>query len=131
MKKLVFSLIIITVISVGAAAQTKQASHSAALRSGVKTVDLINGLRIKVEFNPAEQTLWFTGESGDIKMFITEFIPLDNPEGTMIEKGKNYILDNMFTCIEYKVLEIENNKVTRIWFRIAAKTLSLPENNWI
>ncbi len=131
MKKIIFSLVIIAFFSTGALAQTRQASHSAALKTGIKTIELINGLSIKVDFSPEKETLWFTGESKDLKMFITEFIPLNNPSGTGIEQGKSYRLDNMFASIEYKVLEIENNRVTRIWFRVAAKTLTLPEKNWI
>ncbi|MDZ7738951.1 MAG: hypothetical protein U5K32_07795 [Bacteroidales bacterium] len=131
MKKIIFSLVIITFLSAGALAQTRQASHSAALKTGIKSIDLINGLKVKVDFSPEKETLWFTGESKDLKMFITEFIPLNNPSGTGIEPGKSYRLDNMFASIEYKILEIENNRVTRIWFRVAAKTLTLPEKNWI
>lgn len=131
MKKVVFILFMVTVFTGGAFSQTRQASHSAALKTGVKTIDLINGLKIKVDFSPENQTLWFTGESQDLKMFITEFIPLSDPNGTGIEVGKNYLLDNMYASIEYKILEIENNRVTRIWFRIAAKTLDLPQKNWI
>jgi len=131
MKKYILSLIIITVLTGNALAQTRQASHSAALRTGVKTIDLINGLKIKVDFNPQKQTLWFTGESKDLKMFITEFIPLGNPREIGLEIGKSYKLDNLFASIEYKILAIEDDKVTRIWFRIAAKTLELPVKNWI
>ncbi len=121
----------VTVFTGGAFPQTRQASHSAALKTGVKTIDLINGLRIKVDFSPEKQALWFTGESKDLKMFITEFIPLSDPGGTGIEIGKNYLLDNMYASIEYKILEVESNRVTRIWFRIVAKTLDLPQKNWI
>ncbi len=131
MKKIIFSLVIFTFFSAAALAQTRQASHSAALKTGIKSIDLINGLKVKVDFSPEKETLWFTGESKDLKMFITEFIPLNNPSGTGIEPGKSYRLDNMFASIEYKILEIENNRVTRIWFRVAAKTLTLPEKNWI
>lgn len=131
MKKIVFSLVLIAFFSAGALAQTRQASHSAALRKGVKTIELINGLRVKVDFSPNKETLWFTGESKDLKMLITEFIPLDNPLATGIEPGKSYRLDNMFASIEYKILEIEDNRVKRIWIRVAAKTLTLPEKNWI
>jgi len=131
MKKIIISLVLLTAIMASAMAQTRQASHSAALKTGVKTIDLINGLRIKVDFDPEKETLWFTGDSKDLKMFITEFIPLANPRDTKIEIGKSYRLDNMYASIEYKILEIEDNRVTRIWFRIAAKTLKLPEKNWI
>jgi hypothetical protein len=131
MKKLILSLVMVTVVAGSAFSQTRQASHSAALITGVKTIDLINGLRIKVDFNPDQETLWFTGESNDLKMFITEYIPLSDPIGTGIEIGKSYQLENMFASIEYKVLKIKGNRVTRIWFRIAAKTLELPEKNWI
>jgi len=131
MKKLILSLVMVAVIAGSAYSQTRQASHSAALRTGVKTVDLINGLKIKVDFSPDKETLWFTGESNDLKMFITEYIPLSDPDGTGIEIGKSYRLDNMYATIEYKVLKIEGNKVTRIWFRIAARALELPEKNWI
>ncbi len=131
MKKLILILAIVTIIAGSAFSQTRQASHSQALRTGVTTVDLINGLRIKVEFSPDNERLWFTGESNDLRMFITEYIPLDDPNGTRIEIGKSYRLDNMYATIEYKVLKIEGNKVTRIWFRIAATTVELPEKNWI
>ncbi|MEA1886191.1 MAG: hypothetical protein U9N72_03150 [Bacteroidota bacterium] len=131
MKKLVFILFMVTVFTGGAFSQARQASHSAALKTGVRTIDLINGLKIKVDFSPEKQKLWFTGESKDLKMFITEFIPLADPDGTGIEIGKSYMLDNMFASIEYKILEIKSNRVTRIWFRIAAKTLDLPQKNWI
>lgn len=131
MKKIIFSLVIITFLAASALAQTRQASHSAALKTGIKSINLINGLTIKVDFSPEKETLWITGESKDLKLFITEFIPLSNPAGTGIVPGKSYRLDNMFASIEYKILEIENNRVTRIWFRVAAKTLTLPEKNWI
>ena len=131
MKKLILSLVMVTVIAGFAFSQTRQASHSAALRTGVKTIDLINGLKIKVDFSPDKETLWFTGESNDLKMFITEYIPLTDPDGTGIEIGRSYRLDNMYVTIEYKVLKIEGNKVTRIWFRIAATSTELPVKNWI
>jgi hypothetical protein len=131
MKKLILFLLIASLMTVNALSQTRQASHSAALKTGVKTVDLINGLKIKVDFSPDKGTLWFTGESKDLKMFITEFIPLTDPLDTGIEIGKSYHLDNMYCSIEYKVLAIEDNKVTRIWFRIAATQLELPQKNWI
>ena len=131
MKKTLLGILILIVFAAAVNAQTRQASHSAALKTGVKTIDLINGLRIKVDFDPQKETLWFTGESKDLKMFITEFIPLSDPDELMLEVGKSYRLDNMFASIEYKILKIEGNRVTRIWFRIAAKTLSLPEKNWI
>ncbi|MBN1387477.1 MAG: hypothetical protein JW965_03470 [Bacteroidales bacterium] len=131
MKKLILSLVMVTVIAGSAFSQTRQASHSQALKTGVTTIDLINGLKIKVDFSPDEGKLWFTGESKDLKMFITEYIPLSDPNGTGIEIGKSYMLDNMYASIEYKVLTIEGNKVTRIWFRIVARSLELPEKNWI
>ncbi len=131
MKKLILSLVIVTIIASSAFSQTRQASHSAALKTGATTIDLINGLKIKVDFSPDRGTLWFTGETEDLKMFITEFIPLSDPTGTRIEIGKSYILDNMYATIEYKILTIESNRVTRIWFRVAAKTDSMPQKNWI
>jgi len=131
MKKLILSLVIVTIIASSAFSQTRQASHSAALKTGATTIDLINGLKIKVDFSPDKGTLWFIGETEDLKMFITEFIPLSDPAGTGIEIGKSYILDNMFATIEYKILAIESNRVTRIWFRVAAKTLDIPQKNWI
>lgn len=131
MKKIILSLVIMTLIAGCAYSQTRQASHSAALKTGVKTIDLINGLKIKVDFNPEKGTLWFTGETEDLKMFITEFIPLSDPVETGIEIGRSYRLDNMYTSIEYKILAIESNRITRIWFRIAAKTEDLPQKNWI
>ncbi|MBS0010338.1 MAG: hypothetical protein KFF49_02945 [Bacteroidales bacterium] len=131
MKKSILSLLMLTVITFSAFTQTRQASHSAALTSGVKTIDLINGLKIKVDFSPDKGTLWFTGESKDLKMFITEFIPLSDPVETGIEIGQSYILDNLYVSIEYKILKIDNNRVSRIWFRIAAKDKDLPQKNWI
>lgn len=131
MKKIFLILIIVAISTGNALSQTRQASHSAALKTGVKTIDLINGLKIKVDFSPEKETLWFTGESKDLKMFITEFIPLTNPNETGIVIGQSYRLDNIYVSIEYKVLTIEANRVTRIWFRIAATSLELPEKNWI
>jgi hypothetical protein len=132
MKKLILSLIMVTVIAGSAISQTKQASHSQALKTkSVITVDLINGLNFKVDFSPDEETLSFIGETNDLKMFITEYIPLSDPNGTGIEIGKSYTMDNMYVTIEYKILKIEDNKVTRTWFRIAVKSLDLPEKNWI
>ena len=128
MKKLSLFAIILFVFTASSFSQTRQASHSAALRTGVKTVDLINGLKIKVDFNPDRGTLWFTGETDNLKMFITEFIPLSDPEGTGIRIGESYRLDNIYVNIEYKILTIENNKVERIWFRIAATNVELPSN---
>ena len=122
----------VTVIAGSAISQTKQASHSQALKTkSVITVDLINGLNFKVDFSPDEETLSFIGETNDLKMFITEYIPLSDPNGTGIEIGKSYTMDNMYVTIEYKILKIEDNKVTRTWFRIAVKSLDLPEKNWI
>ncbi|MEA1886584.1 MAG: hypothetical protein U9N72_05185 [Bacteroidota bacterium] len=132
MKKLFLSLVMMTAIVSITFSQTRQASHSAAFKTGsVKIIDLINGLKIEVDFNPDKETLWFRGESNDLKMFITESIPLSDPNGSGIEIGKSYRLNNMYATIEYKVLKIEGNKVTRIWFRVAARTLELPEKNWI
>ncbi len=131
MKKLILCLVIVTIIAGSAFSQTRKASHSAALKTGATTIDLINGLKIKVDFSPDKGTLWFTGETEDLKMFITEFIPLSDPAGTGIEIGKSYILDNMYATIEYKILTVESNRVTRIWFRVAAKTDDIPQKNWI
>jgi len=131
MKKLVLVLVIVTFLIGNALSQTRQASHSQSLKTGVTTVDLINGLKIKVDFNPEKGNLWFTGESKDLKMFITEFIPLTDPLDIGIEIGKSYRLDNMYVSIEYKVLTIKDNRVTRIWFRIAAIREDLPTKNWI
>ena len=131
MKKLVLILVIVTFLIGNALSQTRQASHSQSLKTGVTTVDLINGLKIKVDFNPEKGALWFTGESKDLKMFITEFIPLTDPLDIGIEIGKSYRLDNMYVSIEYKVLTIKDNRVTRIWFRIAAIREDLPTKNWI
>ncbi|MDT8402033.1 MAG: hypothetical protein RQ743_10085 [Bacteroidales bacterium] len=131
MKKIILIMAVVTFFIGDAFSQTRQASHSQALKTGVTTVDLINGLKIKVDFSPEKGTLWFTGESKDLKMFITEFIPLTDPIEIGIKIGKSYRLDNMYCSIEYKVLTIENNRVTRIWFRIAATQLELPQKNWI
>ncbi len=131
MKKLILFLVIVTFFIGNALSQTRQASHSQSLKTGVTTVDLINGLKIKVDFSPEKGALWFTGESKNLKMFITEFIPLADPLDIGIEIGKSYRLDNMYVSIEYKVLTIENNRVTRIWFRIAATLLELPQQNMI
>lgn len=86
---------------------------------------------MEVDFNPDREFLWVTGNTDKSPLFITEYIPLDDPEGTGIEIGKSYKLDNLFVSIEYKILTIENNKVTRIWFRVAALQLKLPEESWI
>jgi hypothetical protein len=130
MKKLL-TLPVLLMITISLYGQAKQASHSAALKTGVKTVELINGLNLTIDFNPDKGTLWFLGNTGDSDMFITEFIPLSDPIGTKIEIGKAYRLDNLFVSIEYKVLEIKDNKVTRIWFRVAVKSLEIPQRNWI
>ncbi|HCC71456.1 MAG TPA: hypothetical protein DEQ09_09960 [Bacteroidales bacterium] len=127
MKKLIISTIIVIIFTTSAFSQTRQVSHSSALRTGVKTIDLINGLRIKVDFNPEKGTLWFTGETDNLKMFITEFIPLSDPEETGIRIGESYRLDNVYVNIEYKILSVENNRVGRIWFRIAATNIQLPQ----
>lgn len=112
--------------------QTRQASHSAVLKTGLSPkIELINGLKIEVDFSPDKEILWFTGESDELKMLITEYIPLSDPEGTGIEIGTTYRLDNMYSTIEYKVLKIEDNRVTRIWFRVSAKAMELPVKSWI
>lgn len=131
MKRIIISLITIAMISFSLSSQTKQASHSAALIKGVRTVNLINGLNISVDFNPEKETLWITGGTDKIELFITEFIPLTDPNGTNIEIGKSYSLDNLFANVEYKILKIEDNKVTRIWFRVVATSTSLPDDGWI
>lgn len=117
--------------------QTKQASQSAALRPSAtnpemkRTVDLINGLQVMVTFDIEGEHIWFNGSTKNNPSFITEFIPLDDPDGSNIEKGKSYILDNLYVTMEYKILEITNNRVTRIWYRVAAKTTDLPQQPWI
>lgn len=122
---------LIVVVSI-AFSQPRQASHSAVLKTGVSPkIDLINGLKIEVDFSPDKETLWFTGEYNELKMFITEYIPLSDPVGTGIEIGKSYRLDNMYAWIEYKVLKIEGNKVISIWFRVAARTEVPPEKPMI
>ena len=131
MKKLLLTTTLLLTFLITVTGQTKQASNSSALTKGIKTINLINGLDISIEFNPDKETLWITGNTSKTKLFVTEFIPLTNPEGTRIEIGKSYILDNMFVYIEYKVLEITDNRVIRIWYRVAAKTLNLPEESWI
>jgi hypothetical protein len=131
MRRVIISLITITLINFSLSSQTKQASHSAALIKGVRTVNLINGLNISVDFNPEKETLWITGGTDKIELFITEFIPLSDPKGIKIEIGKSYSLDNLFAKIEYKILKIEDNKVTRIWFRVVATSTSLPDDGWI
>ena len=131
MKKIILFLSAILLIFSVSNGQTKQASHSASLIKGARTVNLINGLNITVEFNPDKETLWITGSTTKAELFITEFIPLKDPQGTKIEIGKSYKLDNLFASVEYKILEIKGNRVTRIWFRIAATSLSLPDESWI
>jgi hypothetical protein len=111
--------------------QTRQASHSSSLIKGAKTINLINGLNITVEFNPEKETLWITGKTAKSDLFITEYIPLGNPMGTGIETGKSYRLDNLYANIEYKILEIKDNRITRIWFRIAATSEKPPAEGWI
>ena len=111
--------------------QTRQASHSSSLLKGAKTINLINGLNITVDFNPEKETLWITGKTAKSDLFITEFIPLYDPQGTGIEKGKSYRLDNLYANIEYKIIEINDNKVIRIWFRIAATAAKPPTEGWI
>ena len=73
----------------------------------------------------------FIGYTKNNPLFIFEYIPLDNPEGIGIEKGKSYKLDNLFASLEYRILEIKDNKVTRIWYRVVALKLKLPEEPWI
>ncbi len=131
MKRIAIILSILTLSGVFAYGQTKQASNSAALTKGKKTIDLINGLKIEIDFNSERETLWITGNTDRTPLFITEYIPLDNPNGTGIKIGQSYKLDNMFVSIEYKVLEIEDNRVMRIWFRVAALQLKIPEDSWI
>ncbi|MFN2380526.1 MAG: hypothetical protein ABR519_10040 [Bacteroidales bacterium] len=111
--------------------QTRQASHSSSLMKGAKTINLINGLNITVEFNPEKETLWITGKTAKSDLFITEYIPLSNPMETGIETGKSYRLDNLYANIEYKILEIKDNRITRIWFRIAATSEKPPAEGWI
>lgn len=131
MKRVLLTILTVILISLALSSQTKQASHSASLIKGVRTVNLMNGLNVSVEFNPDKETLWITGGTDKIQLFITEYIPLSDPTGINIEIGKSYTLDNIFAKIEYKILKIENNKVTRIWFRVAATAEKLPENGWI
>ena len=131
MKKVIIIISLITLTGFFVSGQTKQASNSAALTKGKKTVDLINGLKVEIDFNSDKETLWITGNTNKTPLFITEYIPLDNPNGTGIKIGQSYKLDNMFVSIEYKVLEITDNRVTRIWFRVAALQLKIPEESWI
>lgn len=131
MKNLVTIILSLLITSFSLSAQTRQASHSASLIKGARTINLINGLNISIEFNPEKETLWITGSTAKIELFITEFIPLKNPGGTNIEIGKSYQLNNLFATVEYKVLEIKDNKVTRIWFRIAATSVKPPDDSWI
>ena len=131
MKKIVTIIALFAITVIGVLGQTKQASNSAALRKGKKTIDLINGLKVEIDFNSERETLWITGNTDKSPLFITEYIPLDNPNGTGIKIGQSYKLDNMFVSIEYKVLEIVDNRVTRIWFRVAALQLKIPEESWI
>ena len=131
MKKILIIISLLAITGMLANAQTKQASNSAALTKGKKTIDLINGLKIEIDFNSDRETLWITGNTEQSPLFITEYIPLDNPDGTGIKIGQSYKLDNMFVSIEYKVLEIVDNRVTRIWFRVAALQLKIPEESWI
>lgn len=131
MRKYIFLTIIMVLASLTMNAQTRQASHSAALIKGVRTVKLINGLDISIEFNPEKETLWITGRTAKIDLIITEYIPLKNPEGTKMEIGKSYKLDNIFASVEYKILEIKDNRITRIWFRVAATSTTPPDESWI
>lgn len=131
MKRIFLFTIILTITSLTSFAQTKQASNSAALTKGKKTIDLINGLKMEIDFNPERETLWITGNTAKTPLFITEYIPLSNPEGTGLEVGKSYKLDNLFVSVEFKILDITDNKVTRIWYRIAALQTKLPEESWI
>jgi len=131
MRKNILILFILALATFSLPAQTKQASHSAALIRGVRTVNLINGLSISIEFNPEKETLWITGRTAKIDLIITEYIPLKNPDGSSIEIGKSYRLDNIFANVEYKILEIKDNRVTRIWFRVAATSTKPPDEGWI
>jgi len=131
MRKLILILIVLIVATFSTQAQTKQASHSAALIKGIRTVNLINGLDISVDFNPEKETLWITGRTTKIDLIITEYIPLKDPEGSKIEIGKSYKLDNIFASVEYKILEIKDNRVTRIWFRVAATSERPSDESWI
>ncbi len=131
MKNIYILSIILIISSLTVGAQTRQASNSAALTKGKRTIDLINELKIEVDFNTEREHLFFTGSTDKSPLFITEYIPLDKPNEQGIEIGKSYKLDNLFVSIEYKILEIKDNKVTRIWFRIAALQLKLPEESWI
>lgn len=126
---LIISIFLFATLSLQA--QTKQASHSAALIKGVRTVNLINGLNVSVNFDPDKEALWINGSTARIEMVITEYIPLRDPTGTKMEIGKSYKLDNIFASVEYKILEIKDNKVTRIWFRVAATTVNPPDTSWI
>ncbi|HUS86984.1 MAG TPA: hypothetical protein VMW76_07080 [Bacteroidales bacterium] len=131
MKNLVSFVIILTFTLAVSQAQTKQASQSASLIRGIKTVDLVNDLQIKIDFNPDTENLWITGSTRNNALFITEFIPLKDPIGTNIVIGHSYLLENPFASIEYKVLEIKDNRVVKIWYRVAVKMLKLPEESWI
>lgn len=129
--RLIVILILLILPFITILPQTRQASHSSSLLKGVRTVNLINGLNISVDFNPEKEILWITGKTAKSDLFITEFIPLSDPQGTGIEKGKSYRLDNLYANIEYKILEINDNRVTRIWFRIAATSAKPPAEGWI
>lgn len=131
MKKTILLLLVLMLSAVFADAQTRQASNSAALMRGKRTIDLINGLKVVIDFNPENETLWITGNTDRNPLFITEYIPLKNPNETGIVIGQSYRLDNMFASIEYKVLEITDNRVTRIWYRVSALQLKIPEESWI
>jgi hypothetical protein len=129
--RLMVFLIILALPVSALQSQTRQASHSSSLIKGAKTINLINGLNITVEFNPEKETLWITGKTARSDLFITEYIPLGNPMETGIETGKSYRLDNLYANIEYKILEIKDNRITRIWFRIAATSEKPPAEGWI
>jgi len=131
MKNLVSFTLALAFTLAAAQAQTKQASQSASLTKGIKTVDLINDLQITIDFNSDAENLWITGATRNNKLFITEFIPLKDPAGTNIAIGHSYLLENPFVSIEYKVLEIKDNRVVKIWYRVAVKMLKLPEESWI
>lgn len=133
MKKILIACILFGLAGLITSGQTKQASKSAVLRNGKHSVELINGLNIILDFriNEERQYLWVEGSTKNSPLFITEYIPLTNPEAIGIEIGKSYKLDNLFASIEYKILEIEDNKVTRIWYRVVALSEKLPEEAWI
>ena len=91
MNKFLIAGILFFITVASSLGQTKQASKSAVLRNGKHSVELINGLNIVLDFriNDDMQYLWVEGSTKNNPLFITEYIPLTNPEAIGIEIGKS------------------------------------------